>query len=178
MWITYLNDLEDTNIFLDDNPSFTFAETSQNALVYINLDRRVWSAKKGWSASVLLCSVYIGVKISFGISCLSFVRYYLFSEVDLKFKWKFFMSSFPGSLQIWETWGNDMKEGEPFCRLDSYLWLFINLMYLKHSFVSYDCCSDLKAVYIRGKMFLLFGLKVVANAKLLLSVLAFGDLKF
>ena len=77
MWITYLNDLEDTNIFLDDNPSFTFVETSQNALVYINLNRRVWSAKKRWSASALLCPIYIGVNISFGISCLSFVRYYL-----------------------------------------------------------------------------------------------------
>ena len=51
-------------------------------------------------------------------------------------------------------------------------------MYLKHSFVSYDCCDDLKEVFIRGKMFLLFGLKVLTNAKLLLSILAFGDLKF
>ena len=56
---------------------------------------------------------------------------------------------------------------------------FINLIAL-HSFVSYDCCRDLKAVWIRGKRFLLYGLfyEVATNTKLLLSVLAFEVLKF
>ena len=43
-------------------------------------------------------------------------------------------------------------------------------MSLKHSFVSHDCCSNLKAVWVTGKTFLLFGLKVVANASLSLSL--------
>ena len=59
-------------------------------------------------------------------------------------------------------------------------WLsltFYNLISLKHSFVSYDCCNDLKPVLIRAKAFLLFGLKVVRNTKLLLSGFAFEALK-
>ena len=65
-----------------------------------------------------------------------------------------------------------------FFRLDGCLWLFINSISLKHPFVSYDCCSDLKAVWIRGKTLLLFGLKVVTNAKLLRTVSAFEALNF
>ena len=65
-----------------------------------------------------------------------------------------------------------------FFRLDGCLLFFINLISLKHSFVSFDCCSDLKAVWIRGKTFFLFGLKFVTNAKLSLSVLTSEVLKF
>ena len=65
-----------------------------------------------------------------------------------------------------------------FFRLDGCLWLFINLISLKHSFASNDCYSDLKAVWIRGKTLLLLGLKVATNAKLLLSDLAFEALIF
>ena len=42
----------------------------------------------------------------------------------------------------------------------------------------HDCFTDSKAVSITGKALLLFGLKVVTNVKLLLSLLPFETLKF
>ena len=42
----------------------------------------------------------------------------------------------------------------------------------------HDCFSHSKAVSITGKALLLFGLKVVTNVKLLLSLLPFETLKF
>ena len=55
----------------------------------------------------------------------------------------------------------------------------INLTALKHSFFyMHDCFTDSKAVSITGKALLLFGLKVVTNVKLLLSLLPFETLKF
>ena len=73
---------------------------------------------------------------------------------------------------------SNMARVKSFFSLDDCLWLFISLISLKYAFVSYDCCSGLKAVWIKAKNFFLFGWNVVTNAKLLLSVIAFEALKF
>ena len=60
----------------------------------------------------------------------------------------------------------------------SCLWLSINIMLVKHSFVSCGCWNELKALWIKGKRCSLSGLKVVANVKSLLSVLPFEAPEF